>query len=141
MTVVEIINGKGDESDIAGWVLLFDGAVTWIGKAIDARAATAHTAPVRLSPVYELQVSCQAVRGPNGQPGINRNFAVIPPRFLSSLRSLDFPGDAVTVKLSTLSGPERRRIVQGVAQCEEMLGIIRAADAGVVLAQPGPVKV
>jgi len=121
--VEEAMNGAAQSRPLDGWVIVLGGR-TLIGL-LDARG-------VFVEPVYELQA--QIVQQ-GQQMGIAHQ--VLPVMLLASVRRIKLPIERTVIECETLSVPERRSIWAAVQRCEEMIGQMRAADAGLTVVPAG----
>jgi hypothetical protein len=121
---VTLLNGV-DTGPLADWVIVCAHGRTLIGRE-DERVGD-------LSPVYELFT--QIVPSPQGLACV-RN--VTPLLTLSSIQGVAIPADAIVIRVADLSRDERKSLAQCVAQCEELVRSMRAAEVGVVLAPAHP---
>jgi hypothetical protein len=123
---VTVLNGA-DTGPLADWFIVCAHGRTLIGR-IDMSEPIAVRADI-LSPVYELFT--QIVPSPQGLACV-RN--VTPLLTLSSIQGVAIPADAIVIRVADLSRDERKSLAQCVAQCEELVKSMRAAEVGVVLA-------
>jgi hypothetical protein len=107
------LNGHGP---LAGWVIAILGSRSIIGKVGRGSGA--------LCPVYDLVTELHPQQGPA--------YMAFPLLFLSSLRSVTLPPDAITIPVESLSHAERGMLARVVAQAEEMTGKLRAVESGIV---------
>lgn len=105
--------------DIKGWIILL-GPTTLLGNPV-------HGA---LSPVYTLEAG--QVQGPRGQVGIAHRCT--PVAYLASIRSVTIPDGATFIMVDSLSAADRATLAGAVEQCEHVIGAIRAAQSGIVVA-------
>ena len=87
-----------------------------------------HSLGTEMSPCYELIIQ------PTPQ-GVSR--MVVPLLFFSSSRTVDVTGLPL-VHFDTLATEERRQMMKSIDHCEQMIGKMRAAESGLVLADKMP---
>lgn len=115
-------NGAGD---LAGWVIALIGGSTFIGREVT---------PYALAPVYALNVNIRAT-----DKGVVVNYVATPVLMLASLAELELPQSAVIIGCERLTHAERKRLHSAVRTAEENVQHMRAADAGLLLANKMPV--
>ena len=81
------------------------------------------------SPVYELIVQPT-------QQGVSR--MVVPALFFSSERTMMIHASVPRIPFDTLNKQERRQMMKSIEHCEQMIGKMRAAESGLVLADKMP---
>lgn len=114
-------NGIGSDWAIAIGGRLLVGKMTYLHGA-DSGAKDG------MSPCYELIIQ------PTPQ-GVSR--MVVPLLFFSSSRTVDVTGLPL-VYFDTLNKEERRQMMKSIDHCEQMIGKMRAAESGLVLADKMP---
>jgi hypothetical protein len=133
------------------WLIALHGARNLFGKRalptvpiVDLRGTvqgemTDHSGmTLALEPVYELVIQVQAMPNRSGQMAINRSINVVPLCWLSSVKGIVLPASTPTFPLEDLSRSEHKSILTAIAACEELLRVMRAADAGIAIAQTLP---
>jgi hypothetical protein len=114
-------NGTGSD-----WAIAIGGRLL-VGKLIPY-PMTEGGAHVAMSPCYELIIQ------PTPQ-GVSR--MVVPLLFFSSSRTVDVTGLPL-VHFDTLNKEERRQMMRSIEHCEEMIGKMRAAESGLIVADKMP---
>ena len=105
--------------DLTGWVLLL-GVKTLLG--LDDQGA--------LDPAYELEAGI--VQGPRGETGIAHR--CVPICWLPSADCVRIPEGAPVVSVSSLSRADQDTLARAVEQCRQVIGQMRAAQSGIVVA-------
>jgi hypothetical protein len=108
------------------WAIAIGGRI-FVGRVIP-RAGAKSAEDVALSPCYELIIQ------PTPQ-GVSR--MVVPLLFFSSSRTVDVTGLPL-IHFDTLNKEERRQMMRSIEHCEEMIGKMRAAESGLIVADKMP---
>jgi hypothetical protein len=127
--MVEILNGA-DDGPLAGWVIAVAHGLTFVGKPLEP-----HAGAMTLRPVYGLHCLMQMVQpDPRRPPQLMTIRQVQPFLTYPSIRQVHLPTDAIVVPCESLSRDERRELMKSIAGCEELMGAMRAQEAGIMVA-------
>lgn len=112
-----------DTTPLAGWSIVLLGGNTYIGRLHGQH----------MSPVFALNVSVAV-----GPKGVSITFVATPVLMLASVATLEMPAGGIEISCDTLSRDERKRLHHAVQTAEENSQRMRAAEAGVLLANTMP---
>lgn len=119
------------DDTMAGWVIACASGRTLIGRLIPA--AKLNGQPIerqKLSPVYDL--TSVVTPGEDGSPFLMR-FAA-PVFGIGSLDSIEIPAGSLIVDVGELDASSRRSFARVVRSAEQLAGILRAKESGLVVA-------
>lgn len=118
--MVDILGGAVDAPS-AGWVLAIVSGLIVVGKVNETPGA------VVLNPVYELKPAMGMT-----QQGVQIAHQCIPLCLFASWDELELPPGTVTKPVMELSRQERNTIRRAIDAADELIGQMRAAQAGIV---------
>jgi hypothetical protein len=127
------VNGE-DRGPLAGWEIVCAHGQTMIGRRWDTVLPGSRV----LDPVYGLTCVMQLVQqSPRHQPQLMTARQAQPLLTFPSLKRVEIPADALCIPCEQLSREERRELAKSIDACEQLIGAMRAQEAGIVVAPAG----
>lgn len=119
---------------LAGWVIAQTNGLTLVGKVETKQRTDCRV----LSPVFEMKPNLMQGQGGGAAP-VHHCF----PLWLLAIEEVELPHGALVVSVESLSSRERELLKGFIDGAENILGQMKAANAGILLAkalpkEPGP---